>query len=131
VVSPWDFKLNPAVEYELSTEMGAGTVDLDLSGLHVSDLSVETAVGKTEITIPEGSELTGSLDVAVGITTIYVPRGASVRIREDNAVVIINIPDDFTRNSEWIYSPTASEDEGQIDLVLSQAVGSISIEYLP
>lgn len=126
----WQVQLSPTPSYALDCKLAVGEHALDLSGLKVSNLSVQIAVGKTVVTLPASGPLTGKIQSAVGETIVYVPRGASLRVRFERALTSTSQPSDFTRDGNTVTSPSYSAATG-IDLTISQAVGMISVRYLP
>jgi len=125
----WDLKLSSSPEYDLNFDMAAGEQNLDFSGLKVKNLKVNTAVGRTIITLGV-NPIHASVDTAIGMTTIYVPRGASVRINLGTAVTSVTLPSDYIRSGDTAYSPTLSANStAVINLTLNQAVGVVNIRY--
>jgi hypothetical protein len=126
----WKLQLSPTPSYTLQVKMAVGESDVDLSGLKVTNFSAQTAVGKTMLTLPADGPLSGRLECAVGETIIYLPKGAPVRIHLDRALTTTSQPSDFSVNGKDVTSPSFNEAAG-IDITVSQAVGVISISYLP
>lgn len=127
----WNLKLNPAVVYTLSTEVGAGTTEFNLEGLQVKTADLSTGVGKTTIVLPESGNEVVSTSVAVGQTVLQVPQDAAVRIELETALVYPIIPAGFTRSGNVISSPAAAAASEVQVVKVNSAIGLLSIELQP
>ena len=126
----WTVRLNAEPGYDLDIKLAVGDSTLDLTGLKISSLSVETAVGKTVLTLPENGSFTGKIKAAIGLTEIWVPNGAPVRILFERALTGTTQPPDFTVSGRTVSSPAYTGASG-IDLTVSAAIGAINVRYLP
>jgi hypothetical protein len=126
----WKVLLNPSPTYAFEVKMAVGESNLDLSGLKVSDFTMQTAVGKTVVTLPAKGPFTGRIETAVGETLIYLPKGAPVRVHFDRALTSTTQPSDFSVSGKFVTSPSFTEANG-IDISVSQAIGAINVMYLP
>lgn len=123
----WILNFNPTIPLDLQVNLGAGSIDMDLSDLQVTDLSVELGVGRTEVTLPEGDEnITASITGAVGEMIIYVPREMSVRLTSNTGLAALDVPDNYTKDGN-VYVSNGEGSENRIDLSVDQAIGRISI----
>lgn len=127
----WDLELSPAVPVDLRTTMGVGRQNVDLSGLEITALSVETGLGSTEVNLPAEGLQEARINTSLGSTVIRVPRGVAVRIDMDTGISAIDYPDDFRRVNDTLYSPGASESDTDIRIFAESPLGSLRIEYLP
>jgi hypothetical protein len=126
----WTVNLNSQPEYDLTIKVAAGDCTLDLTGIKVTNLSVETAIGKTVLTLPESGSFSGRIQAAIGLTEIWVPRGAPVRIYFERALTSTTQPSDFVVSGHTVSSPAYTGASG-IDLTVSAAIGAINVRYLP
>ena len=126
----WQLRLNPAVAYNLTVNMAAGVENVDLTGLSVTRVNLNMAVGSMVVRLP-ATALTGEIKGAVGETVVYVPRGAVVHIHLDTGLTGVNLPLDFMRNDKEVTSPNQQAAGPAIDLTVGQALGAVSIRYLP
>lgn len=125
----WTLRLNPAVTYHLTVNMAAGVENVDLTGLSVSQVNLNLAVGSLVVRLPAGA-VSGEIKNAVGETVVYVPRDAVVRIHLDTALTGVNLPPDYMRTDKEVTSPNQAAGPA-IDVTVGQAVGAVSIRYLP
>lgn len=126
----WTVQLNTEPGYDLDIKLAVGDSTLDLTGLKISSLTVETAVGKTVLTLPENGSFTGKIKAAIGLTEIWVPKGAPVRILFERALTSTTQPPDYSVSGRTVSSPTYTGASG-IDLTVSAAIGAINVRYLP
>ena len=82
----WNIGLSPQVPIDLKTSIGAGSMDIDLSGLQISNLQVDVAVGSATVTLPEKGRFQAKMSGAIGQLVVIVPRGMQVRIQADNGL---------------------------------------------
>jgi hypothetical protein len=129
-ISPWIFDLNSEIPMELSTEMGAGQMRIDLTGTNVNEINTEMGVGQTILTLPSGMDVNATVSGAVGELVFRVPAGADVMIKTDKAVVGSSIPNGYVRDHDVIRSPEAKAGADKITIQVDLAVGSIVIEEI-
>ncbi|MBL8131389.1 MAG: hypothetical protein JNL42_05995 [Anaerolineae bacterium] len=117
----WNILLTPAIPIDLTFNGGVGTSRVDLSGLQITRLAINTGVGdsvvtlpdsegmipvrvnggvgRTTLTIPEGAALNADINAGVGDTTIDVPNDAAVRIQIEGGLGGVNLPSSWQRVS--------------------------------
>jgi len=115
----WNIGLTPDVPLDLRLQGGVGDNVFDLSGIQLSNFSLNGGVGGSTITLPDGSytfTLNGgvgetrvnftenaALDViingGVGGITLDVPDNAAVRLENQGGLGGVNVPGSFTRIS--------------------------------
>ncbi len=127
-VSPWDFDLNSEIPIELKAELGAGEMRVDLRETKISEFDLEMGVGATVVTLPSGMDINGEVSGAVGELVIRIPKGSGVAIKTDKAIVGSTIPEGYTRQHDYIYSPNVEAGADQITLNVDLAVGGLVIE---
>ena len=128
---PTELNLNSAIPMEFDFTLIAGEQAVDLRNTHVSDLAVETILGKTVVTLPKDQRLTGKISSIIGELIIRVPRGASVEFQMDTVISGRDMPGDFLKTEERITSPEAADGRADIVISLENVIGSVKIEYLP
>jgi predicted membrane protein len=101
---------------------------MDLSGLQVSGLGVETGVGSITVRLPQGVSVQGQVKTAIGQVTLIVPEGAGVRIQLDRALSAIRFPAGYVRVGNVYTSPNYETAEYKIDLTVGAAIGVITVK---
>jgi hypothetical protein len=123
----WDLAFNPQIPLELSVNMGAGSVDLDLSGLQVTDVNVQMGVGRTEVVLPDqDGPLNVNIQGAVGEMIVYVPSQYDVRLAANTGLAAISVPDGYIQDGD-VYTYDGAGSADRLELNVDQAIGRISI----
>lgn len=126
-----DLKINSKIPTDLNLTLIAGEQNLDLQELNTSSLEMETIFGKSVVTLPAGAKLKGKTGVIFGSLVVRVPKGTAVEFRLDTALVGKDIPQDFVKEDDRVYSPEAVNGKADIVLNLENVFGAVKIEYLP
>ncbi len=132
--SRWDVKLSPKVSLDLWSDVGAGSCDLDLTGLDVEHLELKGGSGSSRLTLPETGNFAGEIEGGSGSMTLILPEGVGLRVDLTDGSGSFN-PDDRFR----LVSGEADEDgvwetenfekaDYKIALEIDQGSGSLSIQ---
>jgi hypothetical protein len=127
----WTIQLNPMVQYNLNVNMGVGEEIVDLSALKAQNIDLNMAVGRIEVRLPTETSVSGTVKGAVGETVVYVPRNATVSIHLDSGLTGVNYPPEYSKVDKELSSPSQAAGAPSVTLTVAQALGSISIRYLP
>jgi len=125
----WNLGLSPLIPLDLTTEMGAGLMVLDLEELQLDNLLVEQGVGNLVIHLPAQGIDQVEVDQAVGQIRVSIPSGMALRLEVSKAITELDIPQNFSRNGNYYFSPNYDEADEVIELKISQAIGRIEVEY--
>jgi len=123
----WNIGLSPQVPIDLRTAIGAGSMDIDLSGLQISNLQVDVAVGSATVTLPEKGRFQAKMSGAIGQLVVIVPSGMQVRIRAENGLASVSAPAGYQQQGKVYTSPGYANADNAVDLEISQAIGQIVI----
>lgn len=125
----WQLHLTQRVPLELRIEMGAGSVQADLSDLKITQLDVNMGAGDIVLTLPaaEGTA-SASVKLAVGELTVLAPSGVGVRIRANRLLSSVNIDERrFTRSgNDWV-SDNYGSAAMKVDLQITNVIGTINV----
>ena len=127
---PWDLALTPDLPMMLEVNMGVGSVDLDLRGLDLSDLDVSIGVGQVTVILPNEGRFKATIGSAIGSTVIVIPAEMEARINFSTGLSGRSVPANFDRRGDAYTSPGYQGAEHRIDLDVSQAIGSVSVQHL-
>ena len=128
----WDLMVNSKIPLDLTTNLGAGDMMLDLSGTRVQSLQSNLGVGKTEIILPANVSLEGKIDTAIGEITLRIPSCAAVTLQIDRGLTESQLPAGYIdQNGKVTYTAPAGCSGNKINLDLSLAIGSIQVIKLP
>lgn len=148
----WDIALTPRVPLMLDVEGGVGPVTLDLTGLTITHLEVDSGVGQMTITLPAQDAMLAAevdsgvgqttltvpddfdgrvdIDAGVGLVEVYVPAGLAVQLTYESGIGGMNLPENMKRvsgKSEFMENNGVWQTEGfdlaQRRLVLNVEAG--------
>jgi hypothetical protein len=124
----WRLEVSPEAELSLTAALGAGQLELDLAGLDIRDLDVDTAVGQSLVTLPDEGRVEGSIHNVIGQLVIDIPRDVPAQIRVERALTTVSFPARFSEVEDGLYQTEGWEigEEG-IDLTVGVVIGQVTI----
>lgn len=125
----WDLGLTDRIPLDLVLNMGAGDMNADLSGLNLMDLNISQGVGELTVILAEQGDYSAEINQAVGSIVVEIPKEAGIRIEFSKAISSLSIPPGFEQRGDFYYSSNYDKAEQQIDLDISQAIGSIILRF--
>lgn len=149
----WQIGLSPRVPMDLRLDVGAGSVDLDLSALSLQELNLDGGAGSMQVSLPEGDYDTvvdvgaGSADMTVaangrqqidvdggaGSLAIAIPENRETRITVDDGLGSFNVDGRrFTHVSgdgdEGVWETAGYKNTADpLDLIINVGAGSVTI----
>lgn len=127
----WQLALSPAVEWEgMELRLGAAQAEVDLSGLQVIDVLVESGGTTLTLTVP----YTGDVDVHVsaGETTVQVPRGAAVQVINDIRLGVVEIDEAALHEVEPnVWAVGGGEVDPDLTVILRGGLGTVRVGLIP
>lgn len=118
----WDIALARDLPIRLGIAAGVGEVDIDLGGMQIETLRMETGVGRASVRLPApGTPLAAKIRGGVGVAEVEIPagvfgelnitgglgavniclsQGVAVRVEARASMGTINLPPRFARISE-------------------------------
>ncbi|OGO35232.1 MAG: hypothetical protein A2W35_11045 [Chloroflexi bacterium RBG_16_57_11] len=130
VTSPyrWEFMVAPEVPLELKFSQGAGSVNLDLTQLSLSEMNTSLGAGRITVFLPDDQSFSAHLSGGVGQLVVIVPENVGVRINSGSAITAFSVPDGYERNGNVYTSPNYSSADDQVNLQLDLAIGSVVVK---
>jgi hypothetical protein len=125
----WVVELSPAVELALEFSTGACRSILDLSGLRVSQVVLNTGMSETELTLPAEAGLT-KVDVHSGLAdvTIRIPSGVAASIHGDLGLAALNVNvTRFRRVADGYESPDFATATNRVQIHVEGGLESVSV----
>ncbi|HNT23968.1 MAG TPA: DUF5668 domain-containing protein [Anaerolineales bacterium] len=123
----WDLKVTQAIPLDIRIHLASGEMNLDLSNLDLGGLRAEVAVGRLAVILPAEGTFTAYLNGSVGQMAIVAPQGLALRIRSESGLGNLRLPDDYRPKGEFYLSPAYVAGEPCAELVVNQAVGTVTI----
>ena len=129
----WDVGLNPTVPVELGVDIAFGSARLDLTGLAVSRLDLNLAIGNADVVLGGTGGTTGHSRIRVGVgdVQLVVPEDVPVSIRVTAGAGSVQPGAGFTydgmryTNAAWQSNP----DSG-VELVVEAGTGNVALTAL-
>jgi len=121
------FHLNKDVLWELDIETGAVSSELDLTGLKVEKLDIDTGASSYKITL--GSYDT-KMDIDAGASklTINLPKDTGIKINIDGALSDTNFDDEgWIKKDGWYYSPEYDSKRFKAEAEIDMGLGSVRV----
>jgi hypothetical protein len=126
----WTLRFTPRIPLEFTVQSGVGNVDIDLSGLKVTQLDLSGGVGNTSVTFPATSGTTrASIDSGVGNIRVRIPEGVGARVRIDKGLGNLNVRNNrLSRSGNDYVSSNYDTAANKLELDINGGVGNITIE---
>lgn len=130
VKNEWNLKLTDDIPINLSVNTGASMANLDLQGLKLGHLDIETGVG--ELTVDLGGDWEKSfetnIETGVGQTTVILPSKVGVEITVEKGIGTVNL-EGFISKGDGVYVNEAFEDADVILTVNTEmGVGEVTFK---
>lgn len=125
----WRFTLSPSVDLNLVLKTGAGESIVDLTGLRVTDLRIETGASSTNLVLPDRAGLT-RVEIHAGVAgvDVRIPAGVAARIKTQTGISSVSIdPARFPRTGDLYVSPDFETAANRVEMRVEAGVGSIRI----
>lgn len=126
----WEFALTPDVPLSLHIDGGAGTLDLDMLSLRVTEFTMDGSVGTATLVFPARAGNTRArVEAGVGTVVIRVPEGVAAQIESTSALGAINVNQArFPVVGERRHrSPNYDAAENRLDLFIEGGVGTVTV----
>ncbi|HEX7973993.1 MAG TPA: DUF5668 domain-containing protein [Anaerolineales bacterium] len=124
----WDLGLNPQTPLDLQVNMGAGNLDLDLTGLKITALKVNLGIGEIKIVLPTTGSFSAEIKGAIGSLVVTLPQGLAAQIKSDSGLTTVQAPPGFSKDGNTYTSPDYAGAANRVDLTVGQAIGSVVIK---
>jgi hypothetical protein len=127
----WLLILYDDIPMDMDVDLGVGESDLNLSGLDLQSLAVDTGVGKATI------DLTGEwqesfdvrIDGGVGETTVYLPENVGLRLEANTGIGSLVVNGLQKEGDSNVYTNAAyGESEVDITLDINGGIGQVTVQ---
>ncbi len=126
----WDLQLNDEVPIRLEVNSGATDTNLTLSGLQLSELSVNAGVGDIDVDLSgewkESFDVT--LETGVGETTVILPKGVGVKVKSEEGVGSSNYEGLISQGDGVYVNELYEEADVMINIMAETGVGEITFK---
>jgi hypothetical protein len=125
----WDIRLNRDIPMNLKIDSGASASTMDLSGLKITDLDIDTGASSTDLTLPATAEnMHVDIDTGASSLKVNIPAGVAASIRIKSGITALNVNSRFPCVESGLYqSNDYSSSINRVDMTINAGVGSIDI----
>jgi hypothetical protein len=125
----WDLGLSNKIPLDVELNMGAGDLNADLTGLTLVGLDVSQGVGELTVTLADKGNYSVDINQAVGSIVVEIPKAVGIRIELSKAISSLSMPSGFEHRGDYYYSSNYDTAGYQVDMEISQAIGSIVLRF--
>ncbi len=126
----WRLGLTAEVPLRLEVETGASDNELDLSGLHVTDLRLRTGAAQSRVTLPATGVTRVSAEGGAAQMRFRVPAGVAARITSTMAIGTTDVDTSRfprTRDGAAWASPDFDANPNRVEIAVRGGVGQVTI----
>ena len=125
----WDVRLNPDIPLSLECETGASRSTLDLHGLRVTELKLETGASSTDVVLPAAAGYTRvKIEAGAARVDVRLPGGVAARIQTSAGLASIAVDSTrFPGEDKFFQSPDYESAENKVDIEVETGLGTVSI----
>ncbi|MFH1609775.1 MAG: DUF5668 domain-containing protein [Candidatus Bipolaricaulota bacterium] len=120
-------ELAPSVPMALRTTLGEGTASLDLTGLTLTELTVQGGSGRVTVTLPSRGQLVASVSSGTGEVTVHIPAGMAARIRVEGRCGPVDVVGDYQAEDGVFTSPGYETAAQRVDLTVRANPGRVTV----
>jgi len=128
LINEWEIQLNENIPMDLLIRTGAGNSQLDLGGLNMNSLTVETGAGVTTVNL-DGNwqhDVDVSIEGGVGELRVNLPAEMGVRVEMDTALVTVTV-NGLTQAENGYVNEVFAAAPYTLTLNLQAGVGSVTL----
>lgn len=128
--SEWDLQLTNDIPIDLDVKMGVSASTLELNGIQLDSLSIDSGVGESVIDLSGEwkKDFPVDLDLGVGDVTIILPKQTGVKLKVSKGIGLLSAKD-FINQSNGVYVNEAYEDaDVTIEVDIDIGVGNVTVE---
>jgi hypothetical protein len=126
----WELDLTNDLAADLVVNNGAGEVILSLEKMDLASLDLNQGVGRLVVRFPEMDSEQVLIKQAVGIIQVHIPENVNVAIDAQNGLSKVDFPADFELDDGYYVSPGASRINADLVIIVEQAMGWITFQYI-
>jgi hypothetical protein len=124
----WNLALSPRAAFALDANIGAGDATIDLTGLDIRNLTVETGAGRNTIILPEDGQFDAKITGGVGQLIVEIPPEMAARIQVDRGLGALNVSQRFDGQGGDVYqSDNWRTSENRVTIVIEVGIGQVTI----
>ena len=125
----WVLKFNDEVPMDLKVIMGAGTGNLQLSGLSLTGLDVTLGAGKSTVDLSGdwARDLDASFDIGAAVITLRLPKDVGVRVEIEEGPTAVSAPG-LTKDGNVYTNDAYGVSDVTLQIKMQTGIGQINLE---
>jgi hypothetical protein len=128
--SDWSAKLSTGLPWRVEVDGGALTTDLDLRGLDVRSVRVQSGLSRMAVRLGQpATQVPLDLQISAGLIDLYLPRAVSVEVRVDGAM-LNNFADQGMQRSTGAWRTPETGGRGRFVVRVRGATGRVRVHRL-
>ncbi len=129
LVGDLNLRLTDAVPIDnLIVEAGVGDFTLDLTGLQIRLLTLQSGVGRVTAMLPDRGDYVVNVEAAMGSVRLTVPEGLEARVSVDGFLSNIDLPNRFKKIGDGVWQTMHYDTaENRVTIQVSNVFGNVQI----
>jgi hypothetical protein len=127
-INELDISFPSGIPARLNIDMGVGELNLDLSEMDLTGLTLSGGVGVTEVRLPNG-DYEVNVDAGVGQVIIHLPEGAEGRLVYNGGLVSFEAPAGFVKLDDHAWETAGYTPDNGLTITIEAGVGNIEVTY--
>jgi hypothetical protein len=125
----WRLQLNDGVPLTVDVRLGAGTSNLDLSGLNLQALEMETGAGAVQLDLSGAYDdpVDATIRGGVGELTVLLPADVGVLVNVDQGIGAVNA-DGLSDDGDFLVNEAYRTTGAALTLDIESGIGEINLE---
>jgi hypothetical protein len=125
----WSLRLNDKAPMDLSVEMGAGTSNLQLAGLSLTQLNVNQGAGESTIDLSGdwARDLDATIEAGAAGLTVRLPKDIGARVKVESGPHTIETTD-LTQDGDAYTNAAYGTSDATVQVNLKAGIGLINLE---
>jgi hypothetical protein len=124
----WRITLTRRIPVSLDVRTGAGPAEIDVSDLHVPELSIEAGASRLSLTLPSRGRTSARIRGAAARIKVSVPGRVAARIERSAALSNVRVDASRFPETDGVHrSPGFEEAEDRVELAIEAGAASVEV----
>ena len=125
----WDLNFSNDVPMDLSVDIGAGSSNLQFTGLSLTGLNIKLGAGESAIDLSGdwAQDLNVSIDAGAAAITVILPKDVGVRVEVDRGPTVINASD-LTQDGDVYTNAAYGASSATLHVTIKTGIGQLNLE---
>ena len=131
IENAWDVQLNDDIPMDLSIGFGAGEALLELSGLDLTELDIQTGAGQVtvDLTGDWNNDLDAEIRGGVGQLVVRLPSETGVRVRATQGLGNLESLG-LSRDGDFLVNDAYGQTDATLDITIESGIGETRVEVV-